>query len=138
MASERIEQIRRRIRDNGVCQDDAMYLLSEIDKLEIELEETIPYAKPLKIGDYVKVVSVPEPWEGAPEDEDDRKSIVGHIGMVIDADTEEAREDGVFTAFVRFPSVTNWPPLWERWIEVSALEVVSSPQPVSQTVLDNQ
>ena len=93
----------------------------------------------MKIGDYVKVVSVPESWEGAPEDENDRKSLVGHIGMVIDADTEEAREDGGFTAFVRFPAhLPNWPPLWERWIEVSALEVVSSPQPVSQTILDNQ
>lgn len=50
----------------------------------------------MKVGDYTKVINVPQPWEGSGEEEEDLQSFVGHVGVVV-----EATIDGF--VLLRFP-----------------------------------
>jgi hypothetical protein len=78
------------------------------------------------VRDYVKVMSVPNPWEGSGESVRDRYSWVGHVGIVIEIDYQE--DDNSSTALVRFPSHCNENETGQRNIEFSVLRVVSRPK----------
>ena len=78
----------------------------------------------MKIGDYVKVVKVPDPWEGAGESDSDRESLLGHVGVIVEVG---AVDD---LALVRFPSVGYYDEeTGQRNIETSALEIVAPAPP---------
>lgn len=91
-----------------------------------------------KVGDYVQVIKEPLPWEGAGESREDRISLIGHVGILLELDTDE--EWASITecmAFVGFVGLhTNKAP--QRNIEVESLEFVTRPKrPLSEFYPDN-
>ncbi len=90
------------------------------------------------IGDYVKVVRVADPWEGGDSDED-RKTYIGHIGIVVELSPLDDPVDGNVvneTMFlVRFPHCIKEHYTGQRWFEKDSVEVVSSPKvPISENL----
>ena len=63
---------------------------------------------------YLQVVKIPQPAEGTGETEDDRKSLLNHIGIMVDADFEDQ------TTFVRFFDSEGR--TFCRWIEMDCLQ----------------
>lgn len=89
-----------------------------------------------QVGDYVKVISEPEAWEGTGEDSADRAAFVGHIGVIIevvDLDTPTPM------CLVRFPWVSSAEARGvQRNIESRALTLVSRPDcALTETVYQN-
>lgn len=78
----------------------------------------------MNVGDYVKVIAIPDSWEGAGESDSDRESLLGHVGVIVEAAVEDL-------VLVRFPSA-HWfdSEAGQRNIETSALEIVAPAPPV--------
>lgn len=74
----------------------------------------------MKVGDYVLVNTVPEPWESSGEEQGDREALVGHVGVIVEMDDENV--------LVRFPCVWAENSSGQRNIEHAALLFVSSPK----------
>jgi len=85
----------------------------------------------LKVGDYVKVIAIPGPWESSGESDEDRESYVGHVGVILERVLGDDDPEFDF-CYVSFP-LTDWE-VWDerdrshqRNIERSCLEKVSTP-----------
>lgn len=80
----------------------------------------------IRAGDYVRVSKVPGPWEGSGESDADRESLVGHVGVVVEAGVDND------LVLVRFPYHGIIHPGWngeigQRNIELDCLVLVSRP-----------
>jgi hypothetical protein len=84
------------------------------------------------LGDYVRVDSVPDAWEGSGESEEDRRSLVGHVGLVVEVAPGWEGCEGM--ALVRFPLAFTERRTGQRNIEFEALVVVSSPARLPSSV----
>jgi hypothetical protein len=95
------------------------------------------------VHSYIKVIGVPDPWEGSGEDDCDRESLVGHIGIVIEVDIypdfvpDTSRSIRTYY-LIRFPYTRQEHQTCQRWIEEDKLELVAtSPvNPITQFMFE--
>lgn len=76
-------------------------------------------------GDYVKVVEMPQPWEGSGEGDVERATLIGQVGVVCEVDDQNGFEDDPML-HVRFP-VWWFDGVCCRNIEQSVVTLVSRP-----------
>lgn len=79
---------------------------------------------PLQVGDYARIIAVPEAWEGSGEPPEDRLALLGHVGLVIEVPDGTDADD---CALLRFPWAGSEGVTGQRNVELSALARVSSP-----------
>lgn len=102
----------------------------------------------ITVGDYVRVARIPDPWEGAGEEEEDRLAYVGHVGVVVEVEdwTNNTGHTALTTGptndictgicLVRFPLEDDETSTHQRNIEAEALEIVSKKPAALPTHLD--
>jgi hypothetical protein len=82
----------------------------------------------MKVGDYALIVKVPDAWEGAGEDPEDREALLGHVGLVVEVPDPNQEYFGLDDCvLLRFPWLNSEGVTGQRNVEITALEVVSSP-----------
>lgn len=93
-----------------------------------------------KVGDYVKVIAIADPWEGGDSD-DDRQTYIGHVGVITEVDAAgcycdtSVPDDTIY--LTRFPNQAEEHITGQRWFEERVLELVSSPAvPISHRLFD--
>ena len=109
----------------------------------------MPKIHDINVGDYVRVSRIPDPWEGAGEEEEDRLAYIGHVGVVVEVDdwtNDDHLEATVTTGpnndpcsgvcLVRFPIEDDENYTHQRNIEAEALEIVSKKPAALPTHLD--
>lgn len=84
-------------------------------------------APQLEVGDYARIIDLPEAWEGSGEDEEDRMALLGHVGLVIEIDDDPNDYTSCHCALLRFPWLNEEGITGQRNVELSVLEFVSRP-----------
>jgi len=124
-------RIKEAAHDNGVSMNTMC-----IDMFEHCLNES-DLNKPL-VGDYVLVKSVPAHWDGSGESDEDRESLVGHVGIVCESLPDEEMCHIKFADSKLHSGKVLDESIGFRNVEYQCLTVLSRPkQPITNYIIAN-